>query len=62
MEDNKYIRDESSGAVLETNITALKQHRMKRNILKNKETKISELENRIEKLESILSELLKDKI
>lgn len=62
MEDNKYIKDVNSGAVLETNIVALKQHRMRRTILKQKETKISELENRIEKLESILTELLKDKI
>lgn len=61
MDDNKYIRDKNSNAVLETNLTALQKHRLQRNNLKNKDKRIIELELRLEKVETILAELIKDK-
>ena len=49
--DNKYIRDPNSLAVLESNLDALQQSRLRKKILKEKNDKIYELELQIKDLE-----------
>lgn len=50
--NNKYIRDPNSLAVLESNLDALQQSRIRKRILKEKNNKIQELELQIKDLET----------
>lgn len=59
MKDNKYIRDDTTNAILETNLSLLEQHRQRRKILKGKDQRINQLEQRIETLEIRIASLEK---
>lgn len=51
VENESLVKDTTSGAVLETDISKLNKHRAIRNAIKNKEKKIDYLIEKINKLE-----------
>jgi predicted RNase H-like nuclease (RuvC/YqgF family) len=57
--ENKYVRDSRSQAIQEVNHQALKEHRQRRNIVKQKEAKIKSLESNIDSLKDEMAEMKK---
>jgi len=56
-----YKREESSGAIINTNKASLQKYKQVREIRRQKTKKIDLLEDRIDKLENMLQQLLDNK-
>lgn len=62
--DPDFFRDESSGAVINTNVTAFRSYKQQRNnqgTIESLNGKINNLENEISELKTLLKEIVRDK-
>jgi N-glycosylase/DNA lyase len=58
--DNKYIRDPDSLGIMESNSEALRQSRIRRQALKDKDDRISRLEKELKQLTEVVNGILKN--
>jgi peptidoglycan hydrolase CwlO-like protein len=57
--DNKYIRDPETSAIMESNTEALRQARIRRKIIKEKDNQINNLYSEVQDLKDQLNGLVK---
>lgn len=55
--DTSLVRDSHSNAILETDLAKLNRYKAMQDAMKNKETQLDELKDRIDKLEQLIERM-----